>query len=217
MLAGDFNVIAHHSESSKYTDSQGANIKDFQDCLQALAVFDHVFIGPMFTWSNHQDETFVAKKLDRVLINDNWHLEFAHSSVDFLPPKVSDHSPMLVQLDKGYSSSPKPFKFFNFWIKHFTFFAIVEESWNEPMSGPPMIVFHQKLKRLKQKLKAFNKEHFSDISMKVKTQRAELEGVQEEILRNSRAELVQTEKKLAKEFYELMQVEESYYRQKSRV
>ena len=61
MLAGDFNVTAHHSESSKYTTSQSANIKEFQDCLQELAVFDHAFFGPMFTWSNHQDETFVAK------------------------------------------------------------------------------------------------------------------------------------------------------------
>ena len=101
--AGDFNVIVHHSESSKYTDSQSANIKEFQTCLQALAVFDHVFSGPMFTWSNHQDETFVAKKLDRVLISDNWHLEFEHSSVDFLPPGISDHSPMLVQMDRGFA------------------------------------------------------------------------------------------------------------------
>ena len=203
LLAGDFNVIAHHSESSKCIDSQSANLKEFQDCLQELAVFDHVYFGPMFTWSNHQDETFVAKKLDRVLISENWHLEFAHSTVVILPSEVSDHSPMLVKLNRDYSSSPKPFKFFNYWIKHSTYFAIVEKSWLEPMSGSPMAILYRKLKRLKQKLKAFNKENFSEISMKVETKRAELARVQEEILRHSRAELVQTEKKLAEEFHEL--------------
>ena len=41
---------------------------------------------------------FIVRKLDRALVNDNWFPIFAHSSVDFLPPEVSDHSPILIQL-----------------------------------------------------------------------------------------------------------------------
>ena len=96
--------------------------------------------------------------------------------------------------------------------------SIVEESWNEPMRGNPMGLLHQKLKRLKLCLKQFNRVHFSNISMRVKEKRVELAKVQEDILsNNSRVELVQIEKTLSKELYNLMRAEESFYKQKSRV
>ena len=41
------------------------------ECLHTLAIFDHAFSGLVFTWSNHQNDTFLEKKLDRVLISDN--------------------------------------------------------------------------------------------------------------------------------------------------
>ena len=74
-------------------------MRDFQESMKRVAVFDHTFNGPTFTWSNHQGEGFVAKKLDRVLINDKWHLILAHSVMEFLSPGDSDHSPALVKLD----------------------------------------------------------------------------------------------------------------------
>ena len=86
-----------------------------------------------------------------------------------------------------------------------------------PMSGSPMVRLHRKLKRLKQCLKSFNKEFFSNISIKVKEKRAELAKIQDEILSSSCAGLVQTEKRLTSDLYELMQAEESFYKQKSRV
>ena len=217
LVAGDFNAIAHATESSNYVNTQRANIKEFKECLNALGIFDHFFKGPIFTWSNRQDDTFIAKKLDRVLVSDSWHLHFAHSKVEFLPPEISDHCPMLVQLEKRYDSSPKPFKFFNYWTKHTSFLAAVKESWMEPMLGSPMEKLHRKLKRLKQRLKAFNKELFSDISVRVKAKRVELDRIQEEVLRQPRTDLVQLEKNLSKELYELMQAEEGHYKQKSRI
>ena len=116
MMAGDYNVISHPFESSKFNGSQAMNsdIKDFVESMQLLEMQDHAYNGPLFTWSNHQDSTFLAKKLDRVLINDSWLSLFPHSRVEFLPPELSDHCPALIQLDSPYCSTPKPFKFFNF-------------------------------------------------------------------------------------------------------
>ena len=124
---------------------------------------------------------------------------------------------MFIQLVRGYCSSSKPFKFFNYWIKHLAFFTTVKDSWLEPMFGSFMVILHRKLKRLKQSLKAFNKVHFFDISMKVKAKRVEFAGTQEVILSNPRAHLVQLEKNLSIELYELMLAEESFYKQKSRI
>ena len=85
--------------------------------MKKVAVFDHTFNEPIFTWSNHQEDGFVAKKLDIVLINDKWNLTFARSAMEFLSSEDSDHSPALVKLDQPIWSPLKPFKVFNFWIE----------------------------------------------------------------------------------------------------
>ena len=142
MIAGDFNIIAHPSKSSKYNGFQGISndIKEFQEIVQKLAVVDHCFSGPMFTWSNNQEEGFLARKLDRVLINDIWLHSFAHSTVEFIPPGDSDHCAALAQLDQEVFSPPKPFKLFNFWTKHPEFLDIVVKSWEVPVRGSPMMI-----------------------------------------------------------------------------
>ena len=71
----------------------------------------------------------MARKLDRVLINDNWMQDFVHSTVEFISPGISDHCPALVQVQQEGYSPPKPFKVFNFWTKHPEFLRIVAESW----------------------------------------------------------------------------------------
>ena len=46
---------------------------EFNSCLDKLEVWDHAAVGCFYTWSNRQsEEEFVVKKLDRVLINQEW-------------------------------------------------------------------------------------------------------------------------------------------------
>ena len=171
LIAGDFNVILHPSESSN--DHQGftSDMRDFMESKVKISVFDHAFSGPLFTWSNHQLDGFLARKLDRVLINGNWLPCFAQSQVEFLPPEISDHCPALIQLQQDNYSPPKPFKFFNYWTKHGKFLEVVEQSWNEAVLGDPMSRLHQKMKRLKAKLKEFNQDEFGNVTHKVTEKR----------------------------------------------
>ena len=114
MIARDINVIANPNESSNFNGSyvMNSSTKEFVECMQQLAVMDHAYTRLLFMWSNHQDFTFLVKKLDRVLINDDWLVLYAHSIVEFLAQEISYHSPALIQLEQVYSSTPKPFKFF---------------------------------------------------------------------------------------------------------
>ena len=63
MLASDFNIIAQPNESSNFDGSQGLSndIKDFQESIQNLTIFNHAFTGPIFTWSNHKGMGFWQK------------------------------------------------------------------------------------------------------------------------------------------------------------
>ncbi|XVE49274.1 hypothetical protein DITRI_Ditri01bG0069900 [Diplodiscus trichospermus] len=130
-MAGDFNVIAHLSESSNYNGSQNFNgdTKDFLECLHGIAVLDHVTSGPTFTWSNKQQGNYIAKKLDRVLINEVWLSNFPNSKVEFLPPGVFDHCSAYIQLSSSEFSPPTPFKIFNYWANHPEFLATLQNSW----------------------------------------------------------------------------------------
>ena len=176
LLAGDFNVLAHPSKSNRFDGSQLPNrdIKEFTECLQELAVFDHAYEGPMFTWTNCQEEGFIARKLDRVFVNCAWLQRFPHSTVEFKSLGDSDHCLAYIRISQDVITPPKPFKFFNCWSKHADFLETVKNSWQASVEGSPMVILHKKLKRLKEDLRRFNSTHFAGISEKLKAKRNEI-------------------------------------------
>ena len=72
MLAGDYNVIATAEESCPFNANFGINadMRDFVEVRRYILVYDHAFTGTMFTWTNKHQDGFIARKLDRVLINE---------------------------------------------------------------------------------------------------------------------------------------------------
>lgn len=160
-VLGDFNVLWNPKESSRFDGSQGmARYAGFCDCLNEVEIFDHVFFDPSFTWINNQDDTFQARKLDRVLVNDQWLDSFFSSSVDSLLPGCSDHCcAKMVFINRG-TSPPNPFKMFNFWASHPQLMEVVASSWSMPLQGNPMVKLHGMLKSLKLVLKDFNRKLF---------------------------------------------------------
>ncbi|XP_039035391.1 uncharacterized protein LOC120171819 [Hibiscus syriacus] len=57
VVRGDFNIVA-------------------EGCMEDLELQDHPFVGPIFTWYNKQEGSYLAWKLDRILINPQWMLDF---------------------------------------------------------------------------------------------------------------------------------------------
>ncbi|XP_039068117.1 uncharacterized protein LOC120214236 [Hibiscus syriacus] len=67
LIGGDFNVILNMEESSNAVNSGTiSDMSDFQRCVEELGILDHRFMGPLFTWSNKQQDTYLAYKLDRI-------------------------------------------------------------------------------------------------------------------------------------------------------
>ncbi|KAE8732331.1 hypothetical protein F3Y22_tig00002237pilonHSYRG01790 [Hibiscus syriacus] len=66
-------------------------VEELQGCMDDLELQDHPFVGPLFTWSNKQEGSYLARKLDRILINSQWMHGFPISFADYKAPGVSDH------------------------------------------------------------------------------------------------------------------------------
>ncbi|KAE8731355.1 hypothetical protein F3Y22_tig00002840pilonHSYRG01117 [Hibiscus syriacus] len=168
LIGGDFNIIANAEESFDF-ESLGpydtADMEALRNCLSSLVLIDHPFVGPLFICFNRQEGNYLAHKLDRVLINSRWLEDFPNSFVEFKTQGVSDHCLALISFFKeNHVDRPKPFKFFNCWASHGDFKNIVKESWQLEVSGTAMYCLFTKLKRIKLRLKEFNRCHFEDIS-----------------------------------------------------
>ncbi|XP_039009388.1 uncharacterized protein LOC120137798 [Hibiscus syriacus] len=218
ILGGDFNIILNANETSDCEllgPISSPKMKDFLDITQELSLHDHPYFGLLFTWSNKQQESFLARKLNRVLINPLWAAEFQNSFVEFLAPGPSDHCMALVWLNKEVQANrPKPFKFFNFWTLHPSFNHEVQQSWQQAIQGNPMQVLFYKLKRLKGCLKRLNIDCYSDISTRVKQKKSELELQQLSTLRGDDA--LAKELTLQNELKSLKEAELMFLKQKAK-
>ncbi|XP_039170328.1 uncharacterized protein LOC120294342 [Eucalyptus grandis] len=196
IVAGDFNDIRYASngkrDSSNYLDSSLLKISRL----------------PHPSWQ---------RKIDRVLTNAAWISAFSYLEANFLAPRVSDHSPMVVRI-LPVPSSRKPFKFFNFWMSHPNFFELVRQIWELRIFGTPMFVLCSKLRSLKRRLKLLNREAYSDISARTSYARRLLVEAQDAIQFDPHNQaLADAEKDYLRVFSDLRLKEESFYRQKSRV
>lgn len=104
------------------------------------------------------------------------------------------------------------------WMSHPKFKTIMAEGWNEEVQGNPMIILFKKLKNLKTHLKNLNKEHYSQISTRVEKARGLLQDTQQRLILDPTNRSTQKEEKSQKESYiKLMDFEENFFKEKSRI
>ncbi|XP_039069852.1 uncharacterized protein LOC120216531 [Hibiscus syriacus] len=218
-FGGDFNIFLHSHESSDHEllgPYSSPDMSDFQEFTHELNLLDHPYLGPKYTWSNKHHNLFLARKLDRILINPSWDSFFHHSFVEFLAPGVSDYSIAIIWLSKeSPTTRPKPFKFFNFWASHPHFLNVVRNSWSQYAHGNPMMILFSKFRRHKDCLKKFNKDNFSNLSDRVKLKRIELENIQ--LLTLKAEDSIVNELQIQDQLKTLEEVESLFLKQKAKV
>lgn len=220
VIGGNFNQIIHPAEhSSPAVNSLSLPMVSLKNVLTQLGLFDLRFTGLLFTWSNKSPSNPTSEKLDRLLVNYQWISHFPNSQAAFLPPNISDHCPCLLDLSIPLPiAGTRPFKFFNYLTKHHNFLNTLEVAWNQAGGYAwNLSSLCYKIRKIKGALKLLNREIFSNIQERVRETNLLLQAVQVEALTNPSEELFQQEQELHDKWYFLRQIEESYFKQKSRV
>lgn len=117
----------------------------------------------------------IWKRLDRTLVNDKWLESMPQTTITNLPFEGSDHCPLLMEMVVRQENTMKYFKFLNCWVDNQSFMETVKACWNTEITGDPMWIFHEKIKRLASTLSSCSKQEYGDIYAVVKYMKKRLE------------------------------------------
>jgi exonuclease III len=115
LVGGDFNIIRNPSEKNneRYDDRWPFL---FNAIIDGLNLREIEMSGRKYTWANAR-EVPTFERLDRVLASTEWEERFPLSTVVALTREISDHTPLLLCMDK--SKSVKQLKDFKFELGGF--------------------------------------------------------------------------------------------------
>ena len=166
-LLGDFDSVRNPSErvgiSQRGVDDR--LVSEFNDWIADLEVEEPTCEGRKYTW--FRPNGAAKSKLDRMFVSAEWFTKWPASTQYILDKNFLDHHPVLFN-SKNVDWGPKPFRILDCWLKDKSFGKIVNECWTQTQqSGWGGIALKEKIKRLKERLKLWNKEQFGDTLKKV--------------------------------------------------
>ncbi|XP_024198803.1 uncharacterized protein LOC112202112 [Rosa chinensis] len=167
--------------------------------------------GGRFTWSDSSPN----ERLGCGVCSPAWLSEFGCSVLN-LPPSRSDHTPLLLEVCKEQAvncQGHRLFKFEEMWCSHESFSQAAEEVWVVPQIGRPMVRLCRKVKDTGNYLLAWDRTTFKDRREELESVRMQLDVVlQKPFVPEDQAVKLQ----LFKRLNELMSIDETYWRQRSR-
>ncbi|XP_022040407.1 uncharacterized protein LOC110942954 [Helianthus annuus] len=152
---GDFNSALNLEDQSMGTSSISVSMREFQACLNDIEVFDINRSGFHFTWNQKPKEGIgLLKKIDRVLGNTAFVVDYPSSVAVFNSYRLSDHCLCILKIPKGGEVKRKSFKFANFLVFKPEFIKIVQKYWETNIDGVHQFRVVKRLRLLKSPLRA---------------------------------------------------------------
>src|SRR5436190_2406426 len=106
--------------------------------MSSCNLTDGGFSGSKFTWCNNRiGRHRILQRLDRGLLSPEWVAKFS-TTIAHLHRTCSDHAPLLVTAHTP-NATGSCFRFLNVWTRHANFLKVVEENWDQPQAGRPMV------------------------------------------------------------------------------
>ncbi|XP_071723124.1 uncharacterized protein [Rutidosis leptorrhynchoides] len=129
---GDFNKVLNLWEKDGRRGMDHYQMVAFREMPNDCALMDIESKGCAHTWSNNRvGENLVRERLDRVLCNVEWRVEFPNAEAVALPALGSDHSPLILTLYLNILRRKKEFRFEAYWLEDPECRDIVKGAWND--------------------------------------------------------------------------------------
>ncbi|XP_060178070.1 uncharacterized protein LOC132608002 [Lycium barbarum] len=211
---GDYNVVLNLEDRQKGTPFKDVETRDFQDCLDDCGLTDLHYVGRSYTWTNNH----VYSRIDRAIVNSTWITQMTSERVLIMEPNFFDHSPLWIRFQQLSQNRERSFKFLNCLVESPQFMPLVAGRWKHTDSHVNLRTTWNKLKVVKYHLKTLNTTQFRGVEEKLNTIRSQLKQVQVQ-MGNSipTPQLIADEKELKIQLEKWSKIEESVYRQKSRI
>ncbi|TYK26658.1 uncharacterized protein E5676_scaffold313G003080 [Cucumis melo var. makuwa] len=160
----------------------------------------------------------MLRRLDRVLVNEDWFSAWPTMLVNVLPWGISDHSPILFYPSFQINSKVVSFWFFNHWVEDPSFIEVVARMWNRHEGVSPIVSLMRNLHHLKPIMRRRFGRHIKSLSEEVRNAKAAMDLAQREVERNPMSDVLSHQAGLSTEtFWTAVRLEEASLRQKSRI
>ncbi|KAJ9565840.1 hypothetical protein OSB04_001806 [Centaurea solstitialis] len=168
---GDFNEVRNPQERLN-SEASKKGMNDFNDFIRRNNLEDFSLGGNKFTRISDDGRKF--SKLDRFLASKSFGELWKNLNAGTLEKKWSDHLPILLR-DKLDDFGPIPFKLYDIWLNEDAVINLVKEAWQgRSKSTRPDCIFRDKLKRVKEALKAWKRDNWGALDKKVALARQEV-------------------------------------------
>ncbi|KAF8099069.1 hypothetical protein N665_0252s0008 [Sinapis alba] len=191
MIMGDFNEILDGEENSRFSslESLPRGMRDFQRMVLQCQMSDMGTQGPLFTWSNKQEEGIICKKLDRLL-----------------PPREKIRRPFKYVNAIGNLPSFLP-KMNEYWDTTETLFH----------STSVMYRFSKKLKNLKPIIRELGRDKLGNLTKRAKEAHCLLCEKQKSTLSNPCESAVREEAEAYEKWLHVASLEEEFLKQHAKL
>ncbi|XP_026442645.1 uncharacterized protein LOC113342265 [Papaver somniferum] len=176
LILGDFNSVLSVDDKKGGRSLLPSAMRDFNNCIDFCELIQAPKSGLEFSWCNGRVGTKrILYNLHRAFFNSKWLKTFNGWHYKVEARGIFDHGPIIGSDTVIPRALHTPFRFHKMWLSPPSFMQVIIDSWSEEISGNPIYIFMNKLKRLKKILKAWNWEVFGDV-------KANLAKVEEKVL-----------------------------------
>lgn len=212
-LIGDFNEVLSQEDKKggrRFEGNNGLNLVMSQCKLMQLP-----FSGPRYTWTNGRaGASQILEHIDYTFVNEEWSRKFPQALLTHMTRTSSYHHPLMLQLKPAHTqkSGNWTFKFQSCWLEHVDFKDFLKNTWQD--KGAPL---HSLLSECADRLAWWSKEIFGSISRRKKRCLARIDGIQRARYARPSIFLFQLEQQLLQELHNILNQEEKYWHQKSKL
>lgn len=132
MSMGGFNNISSHHEKEGGIRKPQNLIDTFNSMIEDINMEDLGAKGQNFTWSNNRrGGERVNERLDRVLINSRWEVNYPNATCINELAIGSNHTPMVLLMKEELKRRKIMFRFEKMWMENLECEPVIRSAWNK--------------------------------------------------------------------------------------